>query len=52
MLGGIVPEDDELVPEPDEDRLMGLSSDDDSRRLQSNYYINWVEKGKVTPVKN
>jgi len=34
MLGGIVPEHDELVPEPDEDRLMELSRDDDSRQLQ------------------
>ena len=45
MLGG-------LIPEHDIDHgLRQLSSDDDSRRLQSGT-INWVTQGKVHPVKN
>ena len=66
MFGILAPEHDALVPEPDEDRLMELSSvpepddedllmelsSDESRRLQGGYKINWVTKGKVSPVKN
>ena len=61
QYGALVPEPDDedrlmelsSVPEPDdEDRLMEFSSDGDSRRLQGGYKINWVEKGKVLPVKH
>ena len=61
QYGALVPEPDEdrlmelsSVPEPDdEDRLMELSSDESMRLQKDSYYkINWVEKGKVSPVKD
>jgi len=52
MFTGAVPEHDELVLEPDEDRLMELGSDDDRLQWFGGKSIDWVSKGKVSPVKN
>ena len=52
MFTGAVPEHDELVLEPDEDLLMEFGSDDDRLQWFGGKSIDWVSKGKVSPVKD